>query len=171
LNQETKKNNKMIYNFIGQPHSGKTTLARHLRTTLQINNEARLIYMIDGDKLRDLFKNKDYSEVGRRQNIVRAYSIARYLQDLNPFNDIIIAVASPFLDLREELKEDTDVTEIYVHTKNIRGRENFHVVDFEKPITNYIDLDTTDVDELTSLNELLNKIDLLKIRQNGNSKK
>ena len=94
----------MIYNFIGQPHSGKTTLARHLRTALQIRNESRLIYMIDGDKLRDLFQNKDYSEIGRRKNIDRAYSIARYIQDLNPFNDVIIAVVSPFLDLREELK-------------------------------------------------------------------
>jgi adenylylsulfate kinase len=154
----------MIYNFIGQPHSGKTTLARHLRTVLISNNELRVVYMIDGDKLRDLFQNKDYSEAGRRKNIERAYSIARYLQDLSPFNDVIIAVVSPFLDLREELKEAEDVTEIYVHTTNVRGRENFHVADFETPITNYIDLDTTDVDEVTSMNELLNKIDLLKIR-------
>ena len=161
----------MIYNFIGQPHSGKTTLARHLRTALEIRNEIRLVYMVDGDKLRDLFKNKDYSEAGRRKNIERAYSIARYIQDLNPFNDVVIAVVSPFLDLREELKEATDVTEIYVHTTNIRGRENFHVADFEKPIENYIDLDTTDVDELTSVNELFNKIDLLKIRKNGSTKK
>ena len=161
----------MIYNFIGQPPSGKTTLARHLRTALEIRNQLRVIYMIDGDKLRDLFKNKDYSEAGRRKNIERAYSIARYLQDLNPFNDVIISVVSPFLDLREELKEATDVTEIFVHTTNIRGRENFHVLDFEKPITNYIDLDTTDVDELTSMNELFNKMDLIKIRKNGNSKK
>lgn len=154
----------MIYNFIGQPHSGKTTLAKHLRTALRINNELRLVYMIDGDKLRDLFQNKDYSEAGRRKNIERAYSIARYLQDLNPFNDVIISVVSPFIDLREELKEATDVVEIYLHTTNIRGRENFHVADFEKPITNYIDLDTTDVDEITSMNELLNKIDLLNIK-------
>lgn len=161
----------MIYNFIGQPHAGKTTLARHLRTALQIRNEARLVYMIDGDKLRDLFQNKDYSEAGRRKNIDRAYSIARYIQDLNPFNDVIIAVVSPFLDLREELKEATEVIEIFVHTTNTRGREDFHVANFEKPIDNYIDIDTTDVDELTSVNELLNKLDLLKIKQNGNQKK
>ena len=160
----------MIYNFIGQPHSGKTTLARHLRTALLIN-KIRVVYMIDGDKLRDLFQNKDYSEAGRRKNIEKAYSIARYLQDLNPFNDVIIAVASPFLDLREKLKESTNVTEIYVHTTNIRGRENFHVKDFEKPVINYIDIDTSDVDELTSVNELFNKIELLKIRKNGNKKK
>jgi adenylylsulfate kinase-like enzyme len=160
----------MIYNFIGQPHSGKTTLAKHLKTVIGIRPE-RFIYMIDGDKLRELFQNKDYSEAGRRKNIERAYSIARYIQDLNPFNDVIISVVSPFLDLREELKEATDVIEIYVHTSNIRGREDFHVADFEKPIVNYIDLDTTDVDEFTSLNELLSKIDLIKEKKNGNPKK
>jgi adenylylsulfate kinase len=159
----------MIYNFIGQPHSGKTTLARHLRTALEINYKLQNVYMIDGDKLRNLFQNNDYSEAGRRKNIERAYSIARYLDSISPFNDVIIAVVSPFLDLREELKKATEVTEIFVHTSNIRGRENFHVLDFENPITNYIDIDTTDVDELTSINELLNKID--NIKKNGTTKK
>jgi adenylylsulfate kinase len=161
----------MIYNIIGQPHSGKTTLARHLKTALFTCKDARMVYMIDGDKLRELFKNKDYSEAGRRKNIERAYAIARYIQDLTPYSDVIIATVSPYLDLREELKEATDVIEIYLHTTNIRGRENFHVPDFETPITNYISINTTDVDELTSMNEMLNKIDLTKMRKNGNSKK
>ena len=149
----------MIYNFIGQPHSGKTTLAKHLRTALEMRKKIGSVYMIDGDKLRDLFQNKDYSENGRRKNIERAYSIARYLQDLNPSNDIIIAVVSPFLDLREELKDSIQVKEIFVHTSNIRGREKFHVADFEMPIINYIDIDTTDVDEITSVNELFYKLE------------
>jgi adenylylsulfate kinase-like enzyme len=159
----------MIYNFIGQPHAGKTTLSKHLRTAIEINYKLQNVFMIDGDKLRDLFKNNDYSEAGRRKNIERAYSIARYLDSISPFNDVIIAVVSPFLDLREELKQSTDVVEIFVHTTNIRGRENFHVADFENPITNYIDIDTTNVDELTSINELLNKLDNLK--KNGTTKK
>ena len=161
----------MIYNFIGQPHSGKTTLAKHLKIAISINNGSRKVYMIDGDKLRDLFQNKDYSEAGRRKNIERAYSIARYLQDLTPFNDVIISVVSPFLDLREELKQATDVIEIYVHTTNIRGREKFHVAEFEKPITDYIDIDTTDVDEFITVNELLNKIELVNKKRYGNPKK
>ena len=74
---------------------------------------------------------------------------------------------SPFLDLREEFKIFSDVVEVFVHTKNIRGRENFHVVDFEKPETNFIDIDTTDVDELTSVNELLEKINSIKFSNDG----
>jgi adenylylsulfate kinase len=74
--------------------------------------------------------------------------------------DVIIAVVSPFIDLREKFKLEADVTEIFVHTTNIRGRENFHVENYEYPESNFIDIDTTDVDELTSLNELLDKINL-----------
>lgn len=151
----------MIYNFIGQPHSGKTTLAKHLQTALEINNKFNKVYMIDGDKLRDLFQNKDYSEQGRRRNIQIAYSIARYLDSISPFNDVIIALVSPFLDLREDLKQSTNVIEIFVHTTDVRGREAFHVSDYQAPIENFIDIDTTSVDELISLNDLLNKIQSL----------
>ena len=82
-------------------------------------------------------------------------------------HDVIIAVVSPFLDLREEFKLTADVVEIYVHTDNIRGRENFHVDYFEKPESNFIDIDTTDVDELTSVNELLEKISSIKYTNDG----
>ena len=59
---------------------------------------------------------------------------------------------------------------MYVHTENIRGREKFHVQNFEKPEINFIDIDTTDVDELTSMNELLDKIQLIKNNNDGVNK-
>lgn len=156
----------MIYNLIGQPHSGKSTLARHLRTALEINYPLRKAFIIDGDFLRKILNNKDYSEKGRRDNIGKAYAIAKYL-DTEFLYDVIIAVVSPFLDLREEFKLTADVIEIYIHTENIRGREKFHVENFEKPKTNFIEIDTTDVDELTSINELLDKIQFKKTNDNG----
>jgi adenylylsulfate kinase-like enzyme len=156
----------MIYNFIGQPHSGKTTLARYLRTALEIHNPQRKVLIIDGDDLRKILNNKDYSKEGRRDNISKAYAIAKYL-DADFLHDVIIAVISPFLDLREEFKITSDVVEIYVHTTNIRGRENFHVEYFEKPESYFIDIDTTDVDELTSVNELLEKIKSIKYTIDG----
>ena len=150
-----------IYNFIGQPHSGKTTLANHLKKVLELANPTRKVFVIDGDILRKIIQNKDYSEAGRRQNITTAYNIAKYLDTTEDF-DVIIAVVSPFLDLREKLKLEANVIEIFLHTTNIRGRENFHVENYEYPESNFIDIDTTDVDELTSINEVLEKISLLK---------
>lgn len=156
----------MIYNLIGQPHSGKSTLAIHLKTALDINNPLRKAFIVDGDFLRKILNNKDYSEKGRRDNISKAYAIAKYL-DSDFLHDVIIAVVSPFLDLREEFKLTADVIEIYVHTKNIRGREKFHVENFEKPEMDFIEIDTTDVDELTSVNELIEKIQSKKHIDNG----
>lgn len=147
----------MIYIFIGQPHSGKTTLANHLKNALLFFQPKRKVHIIDGDVLRKILNNKDYSEQGRRNNIKTAFNIAKFLEtELK--SDVIIAMVNPFLDLREEFKENSIVLEIYVHTTNIRGRENYHVENFEKPIQNFIEIDTTDVDELTSLNELFEKI-------------
>lgn len=157
----------MIYSFIGQPHSGKTTLANHLKTALNKKYPLRDVYILDGDLLRKVLDNKDYSEDGRRTNIANAHAIARYLDSTENF-DVIIAMVSPYRDLREKLKlEAKDMIEIFVSTKDIRGREKYHVENFEKPENNFIYIDTTDVDELTSVNELLDKIDLYKSFKNG----
>jgi len=149
----------MIYNFTGQPHSGKTTLAKHLQTALMLRNSLKLVYMVDGDDLRRIINNKDYSEQGRRTNIQQAIAIAKYLDDKN--YDVIVSLVSPYKDLREELKASAEVIEIYVHTTDIRGREAFHVENYEPPTENFIDIDTTNVDVIVSLNELLTKIEPL----------
>ena len=67
----------MIYWFTGQPGAGKTTLAKHLVNYFENNN----VIHVDGDDLRDIFQNKDYSEVGRRKNIERAQDIARFMSE------------------------------------------------------------------------------------------
>ncbi len=153
----------MIYNFIGQPHSGKTTLSNHLYNALKTNNPNREITILDGDLLRRILNNTKFDEEGRRQNILQGYAIAKFLVK-DDDRDVILAMVSPYKDLREYLKltSNNDVIEIYLHTSNIRGRENFHVANFEPPFLDYIDIDTTDVDELTSLNELLDKIEKFK---------
>jgi adenylylsulfate kinase len=150
----------MVYWFTGQPHAGKTTLAKYLKTALEISHSHKKIFMVDGDDLRRIINNKDYSEQGRRANISQAIAIAKYLDDSN--YDVIVALVSPYKDLREELKASSDVIEIYVHTTDIRGREAFHVTDYQPPTENFIEIDTTGVDELISLNELLNKIEIFK---------
>ena len=142
----------MIYYLIGQPHSGKTTLARLLRQKLFHKN----IIQIDGDDIRDIFQNKDYSEEGRRKNIQRVHDIALFLNAKHI--DVIISLVSPYRELRNELKSITEVIEVYIHTTEIRGRENFHVENYEQPIEDYIDIDTTGVSETESMKELMEKI-------------
>ena len=147
----------MIYWFTGQPGAGKTTLAKELAKYLQSNQKG--IHHIDGDDLRDIFKNKDYSEAGRRKNIELAQNIAKFLSIKN--NDVIVSLVSPFKDQRDDFKKDmVNVVEIYVHTTEERGREGFHVSDYQQPTDKFINIDTTGkrVDE--SFIELIKIIDL-----------
>jgi adenylylsulfate kinase len=144
----------MIYWLTGQPGAGKTTLAKHLVTYFENKN----VIHIDGDDLRDIFQNKDYSEFGRRKNIERAQDIARFMNQKG-FN-VIVSLVSPYRDQREEFKNNNQVKEIYVHTTDERGRENFHVNDYETPNNNFINIDTTNKKEVDSFIELTVKLDI-----------
>jgi len=148
----------MILILTGQPHSGKTTLAKHLKTAFGVNIPASNVFLVDGDEMRELFKNTDFSEAGRRKNIELAHNIAIYLHNQSAFNIVILSLVSPFRDLRETLKKEYGAKEFYVHTSEIRGREKFHVSNYEKPLENFIEIDTTEDDELTSLNTILNNL-------------
>ena len=67
----------MIIWLTGQPGSGKTTLANMLMKVLSDNRNSNLINL-DGDDLRKINKNKDYSKEGRIKNISTAISIVRF---------------------------------------------------------------------------------------------
>ena len=141
----------MIYWFIGQPGSGKTLLADKLKEEVLPH-----AYRIDGDEMRELFDNKDYSMKGRIANIDAAQKIALYLH--NQGKDVIVSLVTPYLDQREEFKDNKwFMYEIYCHY-NVsyvqRGRENYHVLDFQKPILDYLDLDTTVDTEEESFNKV-----------------
>ena len=127
----------MIFWFTGQPGSGKTTLGKALLEKLGD------VFHIDGDDLRGLSANVDYSEQGRISNIRTAQSIAMYLD--NKGKNVVVSVVAPYKWLREEFKERHNVNEIYVHTSEIRGREHYFAEDYEKPEENFLDIDTTNV--------------------------
>ena len=127
----------MIFWFTGQPGSGKTTLGKALLEKLDD------VFHIDGDDLRGLSANVDYSEQGRISNIRTAQSIAMYLD--NKGKNVVVSVVAPYKWLREEFKERHNVNEIYVHTSEIRGREHFFAEEYEKPEENFLDMDTTNV--------------------------
>ena len=145
----------MIYWFTGQPGAGKTVLAELLKVKLEApRNFAYKIFRIDGDEMRDLFSNKDYSIKGRIANIDAAQKIAHYLH--NQELDVIVSLVSPYLDQREEFKKilGDQLIEFYIHTNTKRGREQYHVEGYQPPLTNFIDVDTT----IDTPNESLNKI-------------
>jgi len=145
----------MIYWFTGQPGAGKTVLAELLKVKLEApRNFAYKTYRIDGDEMRDLFSNKDYSIKGRIANIDAAQKIAHYLH--NQELDVIVSLVSPYLDQREEFKKilGDQLIEFYIHTNTKRGREQYHVEGYQPPLNNFIDVDTT----IDTPNESLNKI-------------
>ena len=143
----------MIYWFTGQPGAGKTTLANKL--VRYFTNNYTFVHHIDGDDLREAFNNKDYSEWGRRTNVERAQDIALYL---NTKSNVVVSLVSPFKDQRDSFKGKVGVIEIYVHTTEIRGREEYYVSDYQAPTHNFIDVDTTNKTPEESFLEIISKI-------------
>ena len=128
----------MIIWLTGQPGSGKTTICQEI---LRLRDYR--VFHIDGDDLRDLFENKDYSETGRRKNIELAQQIAQYLH--NKGKDVLVSLVSPYKDQRDKFKEKMgdNLFEVYIHTTDVRGRENFFVKEYEAPTEKYLSIDTT----------------------------
>ena len=144
----------MIYWFTGQPGHGKTTLAKALLAHL--NAQGKEAFHVDGDDLRTLTTNTDYSRRGREENIRRAQLLAHYLQSKGHI--VVVSLVAPYRDIREELKASADVTEIYVHTTEDRGREDRIASDYEAPLHHFINIDTTGKSEEESRDELISSL-------------
>lgn len=132
-NEKMKANNQpqyQLYWFTGQPGAGKTTLAQLLKKKLdEISN--RKVVIMDGDEIRDLFNNKDYSIDGRKKNVEMVQNCCRFLAK----NDIvtIVCMVSPFAKQRSEIVKELNGVEILVECLEIRGREQYHVDYYEQP--------------------------------------
>jgi len=142
----------MIYWLTGQPCAGKTTLAKKLH---YIKPNA---FMIDGDDLRELTTNKDYSINGRVNNVNTAQKIAHYLH--NQGKDVIVSLVSPYIDQREDFKKliGDQLIEFYVHTSEARERDHFKSSAYIAPQDNFIDIDTTDDTPEESLQKIINNL-------------
>ena len=152
----------MIYWFTGQPAHGKTVLGRKLHRYLQTEkkNWRKDVFHLDGDHLREITVNKDYSEQGRINNIRNAQMICEYLH-INDC-DVVVSLVAPYKWLRDEFKErmNGEITEIYVHTSEPRERDHFKVEGYEPPIENFIDVDTTEDSPDISFAKLLRELKL-----------
>lgn len=147
----------MIYWFTGQPGAGKTIQATKLKELLQTEkrNWRKDVFHIDGDSLRELTLNKDYSEAGRVQNIKNAQLLAFFLNANGC--DVVVSLVSPYREMREEFKTicGNSIVETYVHTNRKRGREQFKVDGYEAPETQFFDMDTTSDNPVQSFTKLV----------------
>lgn len=149
----------MVYWFTGQPGAGKTVLGKKLHSFLKTEkrNWRRDVFHLDGDDLRELTINKDYSEEGRIRNIRNAQMIVEYLH--NNGCDVVVSLVAPYRWLREEFKEKigfNNFTEFYVHTSQKRERDKFKVKDYEQPEIEFIDIDTTKDSPDISFSKIIN---------------
>ena len=140
----------MIYWFTGQPGHGKTVLATAFKEYL--NNDC---FHIDGDDIREIFDNKDYSEAGRRKNIELAQHLSHFL--LKKGQNIVVSLVSPYKDQRDAFKHKLGkgILEYYIHTTDIRGREDYHVDGYEAPTEDFCGIDTTNISPLDSLKQII----------------
>ena len=121
----------MIVVFYGQPSSGKTTLAKLLQETIFLKNEPTPV-IIDGDEIRNIFKDTDYSKEGRLRNLKRISDIATFLE--SKYNLVIISAVFPYQEAREYLDSIcNNVLWVHLFYVDFRERQEFHVKDFDLP--------------------------------------
>jgi len=120
----------MIYLFIGQPGTGKTQMSSML-----VERLGEKTIWIDGDDLREIFPNTDYSYSGRIRNIERSFTIARFMSQKG--YDVVISMVCPYRAIREDLKANNEVTEILFNRPHFSGKDKLHVQAFELPVDNY----------------------------------
>ena len=82
-----------------------------------------------------MFQNKDYSRQGRINNLNKASDIATYLHYNG--NKVVLSLVYPYQETRNYLNSLVPgVKWIYLTYEIDRGREQFHVADFEYPADN-----------------------------------
>lgn len=94
-----------IFWLTGLPASGKTTIAKELAR--QIDAE-----ILDGDDIRQLLKNTDFSPEGRKKHML---AVAELAWRFSKYTNVIVALVSPIKAVREAIKKRyPNVTEIYI---------------------------------------------------------
>jgi adenylylsulfate kinase len=146
-----------IYWFTGQPGAGKTVLGKKLVEFLgtEKRNWRSNVFHIDGDDLRALTINQNYTKEGRIQNIRNAQMIAEYVYKNGC--DVVVTLVSPYLEIREEFKKriGSDLQEFYVHTTKKRERDEFKVSDYEAPTESFFNVDTTKDNPVQSFTKII----------------
>ena len=144
----------MIIVLFGQPTSGKSTLAKSYQMRLFLDYGVS-VPILDGDDIRAMFNNQDYSKEGRIKNLNRISDIATFLN--KQYHVVLVSAVYPITEARNYLNELNPEQVIWVHLtyEGERGREANHVKDFALPneldTPNLLNLNTTtdDVEQCT----------------------
>jgi len=144
----------MIIILFGQPTSGKTTLAKSYQMRLFLDYGVS-VPIVDGDDIRAMFNNQDYSKEGRIKNLNRISDIATFLN--KQYHVVLVSAVYPITEARNYLNQlnPEQVIWVYLTYQGERGREANHVKDFELPnefeMPNLLILNTTnhDVEQCT----------------------
>lgn len=87
----------------GLPSSGKTTIAKALEKITDAE-------VLDGDELRSLLNNNDFSLKGRKRHML---TVAALANRMSKYTTVIVALVSPIRETREEIKA------LYPHVEEI----------------------------------------------------
>lgn len=166
--------------FTGLSGSGKSTIGNALERRL--NGAGYAVYRLDGDNLRfGLNQDCSFTPEGRRENIRRAYEVAKLFADAGVI--VLCTFISPQADMRRQARSSIgeDFVEIYVkapveecmrrdpkglYKKAMSGEiENFTGVNapYEAPENPEITLDTTQISPEQSTELLMNYLQEHKI--------
>lgn len=108
-----KKYRTTILWFTGLSGSGKTTIATEVLARLK--KEGYNSMLLDGDEIRDVFKNYGFDKASRFKHINDVAKMAVYLQKQGIIP--IVSLISPYEEARSQAKSlSNDFTEIYVNT-------------------------------------------------------
>ncbi|MBK5547839.1 sulfate adenylyltransferase subunit CysN [Pseudomonas sp. TH04] len=162
--------------FTGLSGSGKSTLANALE--LELHAKGYRTYILDGDNVRQgLNRDLGFTDADRVENIRRIAEVAKLMMDAGLI--VLTAFISPFRREREMAKEligKENFTEIYVSTpletcenRDVKGLykkarsgqlPNLSGVGsaYEPPENTNCEINTTDLDLMTSVEKLLTMI-------------
>lgn len=125
-----------IFWLTGLPCAGKTTIAKELAKKIHAE-------ILDGDDIRRIIKNTDFSPEGRKNHMM---SVAEFASILSKYNNVIVSLVSPIKEVREEIKAMyPNLTEIFVNadleTCKRRDVKGMYKMALEGKIKNFTGVD------------------------------